>query len=127
MLLCACKIREIDQIKPKEKVRHLIHPAFRLDFTTGLSAFLLRCLSIKSNQINKGDADAKGGGCSAGSHVPSLHLYALHSFGLLRLQERGYATKVAVRAMWVSTALGSIAQETQCLSGWILMLIAIQR
>ena len=95
-------------------MRHLIHPALRPDFTTGLSAFSLRCLSTKSNQTNK--ADAKRGDCSAGSHVPSLHLYALHSFGLLRLQERGYATKVAIRAMWISTALGSIAPETQYLS-----------
>ena len=98
----------------KRKVRHPIHPALRPDFTTGLSAFSLRCLSTKSNQTNK--ADAKRGDCSAGSHVPSLHLYALHSFGVLRLQERGYATKVAIRAMWMSTALGSIAPGTQYLS-----------
>ena len=100
----------------KRKVRHPIHPALRPDFTTGLSAFSLRCLGSKLNKINKGDADAKRGGCSTGSHVPSLHLYALHSFGVLRLQERGYATKVADRALWISTALGSIAPETQYLS-----------
>ena len=102
----------------KRKVRHPIHPALRPDFTTGLSAFSLRCLGSKSNKIKhkKGDADAKRGGCSAGSHVPSLHLYALHPFGVLRLQERGYATKVADRALWISTALGSIAPETQYLS-----------